>query len=232
MRIALIFLCGACGATAVRTGADDACGAQPYGGGEMEGPKGGQTAKEYLQTVQAFKSACRQQLNWTLPGPPIYEREQLIWTQTSYIQPQVHPFDRFLYDKTTHSYTVSRYLADVNNRYGGIDAVLLWPTYTNIGIDDKNQFDYIRAMPGGLNATQALVAEFKKHGVRVLWPYNPVSVNRRDKHVAIGMVWLHISCLLCNQTYFLPSLHISFVFFSGILERLLRQTRMRKYWLN
>ena len=39
-----------------------------------------------------------------------------------------HPFDLFFYDAATHNYTVSRYLEDVKARYGGIDAMLMWPT--------------------------------------------------------------------------------------------------------
>ena len=61
------------------------------------------------------------------------------WTQTSWMQPQMHPYDRSFYDPTSGEYTVGRYLADLRARYGGIDSLLLWPTYTNIGIDDRNQ---------------------------------------------------------------------------------------------
>ena len=43
---------------------------------------------------------------------------------------------RYLFDGT---WTVERYLKDLKNRYGGIDSVLLWPTYTNIGIDDRSR---------------------------------------------------------------------------------------------
>jgi hypothetical protein len=184
-----------CASISIGAADNDACQAQPYGGGEMDGPSAGQSASEYLTTIRAFKTACRAQLKWGHPSedPAIYQKEALRWTQTSYIQPQVHPFDQYLYDKTSHQYTVDRYLKDVKNRYGGIDAVLLWPTYTNIGVDDRNQFDYIRAMPGGMNATTQLVADFKKAGVRVLWPYNPwdtgtTTPKDTDEEVLAGII--------------------------------------------
>ena len=44
---------------------------------------------------------------------------------------------------------MDKWLGDLNKRYGGIDKALIWPTYTNIGIDDRNTFDLIRSMPGG-----------------------------------------------------------------------------------
>ena len=107
----------------------------------------------------------------------IYEVDAIKWTQTSYIQPQSHTFDRFFYDDNLGQYTVSKWLKDLD-RYGGIDSVLLWPTYTNIGIDERNQLDYVRALPGGLNATRKMVLELEAAGVHVLWPYNPVSMNK------------------------------------------------------
>ena len=45
-----------------------------------------------------------------------------------------HAMGRYLFDG---AWTVDRYLDDLKNRYGGIDSVLIWPTYTNIGIDDR-----------------------------------------------------------------------------------------------
>ena len=63
----------------------------------------------------------------------IYDDPALKWTQTSYMQPQMHPYDRYFYDPTSHNYTVQRWLDDVKRRYGGVDSLLMWPTYTNIG---------------------------------------------------------------------------------------------------
>jgi formylglycine-generating enzyme required for sulfatase activity len=54
-----------------------------------------------------------------------------------------------------------------------------WPTYTNMGVDDRNQFDMIRSMPGGLPAVARLVKEFHSAGVKVLWPYHPWDISTR-----------------------------------------------------
>lgn len=55
-----------------------------------------------------------------------------------------------------------------------MDAILLWPTYENIGLDDRNQLELFAAMPGGYDALRTQVHEaFFAAGVRVIWGYNP-----------------------------------------------------------
>jgi gamma-glutamyl hercynylcysteine S-oxide synthase len=99
-----------------------------------------------------------------------YELPELRWTQSSFLQPQMMVQDRYFYDRVAHRYTVDRYLNDLEKRYGGIDAVLIWPTYPNMGIDDRNQHDLIRSMPGGVRGVRQMVADFHERGVRVLFP--------------------------------------------------------------
>lgn len=99
-----------------------------------------------------------------------YDRANLRWTQNSFIQPQMMVHDRFFYDVTTGGYTVDRYLDDVQKRYGGIDSVLVWHTYPNIGIDDRNQYDMFADLPGGTAGVRQMVADFHRRGVRVLFP--------------------------------------------------------------
>lgn len=106
--------------------------------------------------------------------------------QSGYVEPQVHPFDRFFYNRSSHSYTVERFLDDLNDRYGGVDSILLWPTYPMIGADDRNQFDMIRAMPGGVQRLKALGDELHKRGVRSLWPYNPWDYGTHHNHSMSG----------------------------------------------
>jgi len=57
-----------------------------------------------------------------------YDLAALKWTQSSFFQPQMMVEDRYFYDPIVHRYTVDRYLDDLEKRYGGIDAVLIWPT--------------------------------------------------------------------------------------------------------
>jgi gamma-glutamyl hercynylcysteine S-oxide synthase len=79
-----------------------------------------------------------------------YDLPALSWTQSSFIQPQMMVEDRYFYDPVGRHYTVDRYLQDLKKRYGGIDSVLIWPTYPNLGIDGRNQLDWVRSMPGGV----------------------------------------------------------------------------------
>jgi gamma-glutamyl hercynylcysteine S-oxide synthase len=99
-----------------------------------------------------------------------YELPALQWTQSSFIQPQMMVEDRYFYDPVANHYTVDRYLNDLEKRYGGIDAVLIWPTYSNMGIDNRNQHDLVRTMPGGIAGVRQMVADFQRRGVRVLFP--------------------------------------------------------------
>jgi len=114
-----------------------------------------------------------------------YDLPALKWTQSSFIQPQMMVEDRYFYDPVAHKYTVDRYLDDLEKRYGGIDAVLIWPTYPNMGIDNRNQHDMIRSMPGGIPGVRQMVADFHKRDVRVLFPMMMWDQGTRDH----GSAW-------------------------------------------
>ena len=102
-----------------------------------------------------------------------YDRPELKWCQRAFVQPQMMVEDRYFFDVETGQYTVDRYLNDLEKRYGGIDAVLVWAIYPNIGIDNQNQFDQFRAMPGGIPALKQMVADFHRRNVKVLFAVMP-----------------------------------------------------------
>jgi formylglycine-generating enzyme required for sulfatase activity len=114
-----------------------------------------------------------------------YHQPAFAWAQSAFMQPQMMVQDRYFYDPKTGKYTVGRYLDDLEKRYGGIDAVLIWPTYPNMGIDNRNQHDMIRSMPGGIAGVRAMVAQFHARGVHVLFPMMMWDQGTRDP----GMPW-------------------------------------------
>ncbi|MGA7257990.1 MAG: SUMF1/EgtB/PvdO family nonheme iron enzyme [Terracidiphilus sp.] len=102
--------------------------------------------------------------------PSRYQMPALKWTQSSFIQPQMMVHERYFYDPVAGRYTVDRYLDDLEKRYGGIDAVLIWATYPNMGLDDRNQLEMVQSMPGGIAGVRQMVEDFHRRGVRVLFP--------------------------------------------------------------
>ncbi len=109
-----------------------------------------------------------------------YDEPALKWTQSSFMQPQMMVHDRYFYDPVARKYTVDLYLDDLEKRYGGIDSVLIWPTYPNMGIDNRNQHDLIRCMPGGILGVKQMISDFHRRGVRVLFPMMMWDQGTRD----------------------------------------------------
>ena len=113
-----------------------------------------------------------------------YDLPALKRTQSSFMQPQMMVQDRYFYDPVAGKYTVDQYLDDLEKRYGGIDAVLIWPTYPNMGIDNRNQHDLIRSMPGGVPGVRQMISDFHRRGVRVLFPMMMWDQGVRDAGVS------------------------------------------------
>ena len=148
----------------------------PPQGQQFPGPPTKADTDEWLREMQHYRLERRIRAGL---DSKLYQRPELAWAQSSFIQPQAMVEDRYLYDPVTRRYTVDRYLDDVDQRYGGIDSILLWPVYPNIGIDNRSQFDLLRDMPGGLPALRQMVADFHRRGVRVLFPNMPWDTGTR-----------------------------------------------------
>jgi len=125
------------------------------------------THERWLADLQHWRNERRLRIAY---DPSRYDLSSLRWIQSSFIQPQMMVQDRYFYDPVAGEYTVDRYLDDLNQRYGGIDAVLVWATYPNMGIDDRNQLEMLESMPGGIEGVRQMVADFHRRGVRVLFP--------------------------------------------------------------
>jgi iron(II)-dependent oxidoreductase len=137
---------------------------------QINGPDSPASAPSWLVAMKNYRT--QQQANLNYDGS-IYQFSPLKWTQHNPIQPQAMAHDRFLYDVATGKYTVDKYLVDVRKRYGGIDSILIWPVYPNLGVDSRNSDQLIRDMPGFPTEVKKMVEDFHKNGVKVLFPFNP-----------------------------------------------------------
>ena len=135
------------------------------------------THQEWLADLTHWRTERRIRTGY---DPARYSVPALQWTQSSFIQPQMMVHDRAFYDVAQGKYTVDSYLDDLEKRYGGIDSVLIWATYPNMGIDDRNQQDMVRSMPGGVEGVKKMVADFHRRGVRVLFPMMMWDQGTRD----------------------------------------------------
>jgi formylglycine-generating enzyme required for sulfatase activity len=143
----------------------------PQADGEtILGPAPGQDRDAWRAAMKTWRQQERARLSY---DGAQYARPELQWGQSSFIQPQTMVEDRYFYDPVAGRYTVERFLADLNERYGGIDSVLLWPVYPNIGIDARSQHDLLHDLPGGLEGLRQMVSDFHRHHVRVLFPVMP-----------------------------------------------------------
>ena len=137
--------------------------AQPPPGRTIAGPPSPGAQPEWLAGLYGNRSSWRASVNFS---SAVYD-SYLPWSPALFIAPQSHIYDRFLYDTEAQAWTVDRFLDDLDARYGGIDGVLLWGTYPNMGVDERSQFDLLEDVPGGLAALKGVVDQFRARGVRV-----------------------------------------------------------------
>jgi formylglycine-generating enzyme required for sulfatase activity len=132
----------------------------------------------WLLVLQEWRKAKKAEIHY---DGALYDRPELKWTQRNFIQPQMMVEDRYFYDPKTQEYTVDRYLDDLEARYGGIDSVLVWPVYPNVGIDNRSQHDLLRDLPGGYEGVKGMIERFHRRGVHVLFPIMPWEAGARDE---------------------------------------------------
>jgi hypothetical protein len=103
----------------------------------------------------------------------IYDREDLAWMQRNFVMGFVFIWDRDFYDPDSRSYRVDHYCRKMEAEFGGFQSVLLWHSYPQIGIDERNQYEIFDHLPGGIDSLRAVVDRFHAHGVKVFIAYTP-----------------------------------------------------------
>ncbi|HET9961809.1 MAG TPA: SUMF1/EgtB/PvdO family nonheme iron enzyme [Nitrospiraceae bacterium] len=92
--------------------------------------------------------------------------------------------DQTFWNAKTGRYDVESFLTQGEEAFGGYDNLILWHAYPRIGADDRNQFDFYRDMPGGLEGLRHVVKRCHARQVRALIVYKPWDTGTRREALA------------------------------------------------
>lgn len=150
-------------------------GAPSYGS-VIDAPEDAEKWPAFRKDLDAWRKSKRRELNYTGSsyGDPAFH-----WASLNYTCCFLMMYDLDFYNPEKGIYTTDKILERGDREFGGYDSVVLWHAYPRIGIDERNQFDFYRDMPGGLEGVKKAVHEFQARGLRVFINYNPWDVSTR-----------------------------------------------------
>jgi gamma-glutamyl hercynylcysteine S-oxide synthase len=103
----------------------------------------------------------------------LLQRSDQHWMRHAYTGHFVSVWMDYFYDRDQGRYTYEDFAESLKQLYGGDDFLLIWHQFPVLGLDQRNQYDLLRAMPGGLERIRDLVGFSNRRGTGVLVGYNP-----------------------------------------------------------
>jgi len=123
----------------------------------------------------------------------LIQREDQQWIRESYVSHFVQVWYNYFYDYKTGAYTFGTFEGKMRQLFGGDDCITLWHGFPVLGIDQRNQFDLLRSLPGGPDTLRKISDEALSHGNHIITAYNPWDLpagykelynsTRSEKHV-------------------------------------------------
>lgn len=103
----------------------------------------------------------------------LFQRPDLKWVRNTYVLTLMYAWDKFYYDSKEGKYRLQEFIQRGKKLYGGDDIVSIWPTWPTLGLDQRNQFDLFRDLPGGMAAMRRQADLSRKQGTKFFICYNP-----------------------------------------------------------
>lgn len=111
----------------------------------------------------------------------LFERKDLQWIRHSYVIHLMQAWDKFFFDLDRKIFRVDEFMKRGKKLYGGDDAIGIWPTWPSLGLDQRNQFDLFRDLPGGIPQLKRMSNALKKQGSHFFICYNPWDLSTRSE---------------------------------------------------
>ena len=114
------------------------------------------------------------------------QRKDLQWIQDDYVMHLFMAWDQVLH-KEEGKLQMDDFIKNAQALYGGDDAIGIWPTWPTLGLDQRNQFDLFRDLPGGLSGLKNLSQDLEDHGSALFICYNPWDESTRGEEHLDGL---------------------------------------------
>ncbi|MGZ3858007.1 MAG: formylglycine-generating enzyme family protein [Flavisolibacter sp.] len=112
----------------------------------------------------------------------LFERPDLQWIRHSYVMHIMMAWDKFYYDNKDGKFHLNEFVARGKKLYGGDDVISIWPTWPTLGLDQRNQFDLFKDLPGGTKKIRQISEELHGQNVKFFVCYNPWDESTRSEN--------------------------------------------------
>ncbi|MEI6143905.1 MAG: SUMF1/EgtB/PvdO family nonheme iron enzyme, partial [Mariniphaga sp.] len=117
----------------------------------------------------------------------LFERNDLQWARHAYVSHLIQCWDNYYYDATDGKFHMEDLIKKGKNLYGGDDFIGIWPTWPSLGMDQRNQWDLFRDLPGGMSQIKKLAEMCNSYKSRLFICYNPWDQSTRNESHTVGM---------------------------------------------
>ena len=135
----------------------------------IEAPKSSLQWENWRDDIKLWKDSVLKAINFS---DIYYTKPEYQWASKTFSTFFLMANDLHLYDKNWN-YNIKDCLDKYESNYGGVDIVLLWATYPQLGFDNRDQFMFYRNLPGGISALRKLCDELHTMDKKLMIAFNP-----------------------------------------------------------
>jgi formylglycine-generating enzyme required for sulfatase activity len=117
----------------------------------------------------------------------LFQRNDLKWVRHAYVSHLIQNWDNYYYDYTDGKFHLDEFVKRGLKLYGGDDFIGIWPTWPTLGLDQRNQWDMFRDLPGGMDQIKKLALMLNHFNSRLFICYNPWDQSTRSESHTVGM---------------------------------------------
>lgn len=163
-------------ATRPRAAGQPVGGRSPFESDLIQAPDDPREWSAFRQQLTEWRTRKRAEIGY---DDRLYGRADLKWAASSFACCFAMLCDEEFYSLEQARYLVQAWLDEGEREFGGYDSLVLWHAYPRIGVDERNQFDMYRDMPGGLKGLRGVVDQLHRRNVKAYIDYNPWDTGTR-----------------------------------------------------